>query len=301
MLLDDIIAILSDEKGSLNDAMLKTKVLLHQIGHKELVPWVTNELGGYPEDVELPPYRHVVSQPHGHVVALGQEDSDFLLPTGHLTDDQRKTVQLIKIGSAIGTIQDQAKTYREKQQGLMIRWPPEMAHEFQKGLRPGVNILKLWCEINMADFETILVQVRSRLLDFCLQLQGVVGVNAPPQQLQEKAASVDTPAMFYTAINVAAGGSVVIGSHNFQVNNQQGDIEALIEVIAKLGFQQAELDGLRKALIEDEASGKVPDVTDGETGKWYTNALKEAGKGVVKVGVDVVAATIVQGMKSYLG
>lgn len=169
---------------------------------------------------------------------------------------------------------------------------------------PGTNILKLWCEINMADFETILVQVRSRLLDFCLQLQDVVGVNAPPQQLQEKAARVDTPGMFHTAIgaiNLASGANLIIRSHGFQINNQQGDIEALIEVVAKLGFQQAELDGLRKALIEDEASGKKPDVADGETGKWYTNALKEAGKDFVKVGVDVVAATIVQAVKGYMG
>ncbi len=42
-------------------------------------------------------------------------------------------------------------------------------------------------------------------------------------------------------------------------------------------------------------------LADGETGKWYTNALKAAGKGVVKVGVDVVAATIVQAVKGYMG
>jgi hypothetical protein len=50
MLLDDIIAILSDSKGSLTDALLKTKVLLHQIGKKELAAWVTNELSDYPDD-----------------------------------------------------------------------------------------------------------------------------------------------------------------------------------------------------------------------------------------------------------
>lgn len=70
MLLDEIIALLSDQKGSLEAALLKTKVLLHQIGHKELVPWVNYELAGYPEDSELPPYRIVTSQPHGHLRAL---------------------------------------------------------------------------------------------------------------------------------------------------------------------------------------------------------------------------------------
>jgi hypothetical protein len=36
MLLDEIITILSDDKGTLNSALLKMKVLLHSIGKKDL-------------------------------------------------------------------------------------------------------------------------------------------------------------------------------------------------------------------------------------------------------------------------
>ena len=50
MLLDDIIAILSDENGTLNSALLKTKVLLHSLGKKDLAAWVTNELKGYADE-----------------------------------------------------------------------------------------------------------------------------------------------------------------------------------------------------------------------------------------------------------
>ncbi|WP_186098098.1 hypothetical protein [Burkholderia gladioli] len=39
-LLDDIVDLLSDKNGSLTGALLKTKVLLHRIGHRELVEWV---------------------------------------------------------------------------------------------------------------------------------------------------------------------------------------------------------------------------------------------------------------------
>ena len=45
-LLDEIIELLSDRKGSLTDALLKTKVLMHKIGHQELAEWVNNELNG---------------------------------------------------------------------------------------------------------------------------------------------------------------------------------------------------------------------------------------------------------------
>lgn len=45
-LLNEIIDALSSQDSSLTDALLKTKVLLHKIGHKELVEWVNRELNG---------------------------------------------------------------------------------------------------------------------------------------------------------------------------------------------------------------------------------------------------------------
>ncbi|TLZ36401.1 MAG: hypothetical protein E6K24_06535 [Gammaproteobacteria bacterium] len=298
MLLDDIIALLSDQKGSLEAALLKTKVLLHQINHKELVPWVNYELAGYPEDAELPPYRIVTSQPHGHLTSFTWQVQDWVLPTGHLKPEQKKIVRETKITSAIGTIEQHVKMYREKGQGLIRQLPPELIPAFQKVLENGVNIMSIWCTVNMADVEGIVVQVRSRLLDFCLELQGVVGVEAEPQQLQEKAAAIDAGKMFQMAI-FNKGGTIIVGSQGFQVTNQKEDIDGLIAEIAKLGFAQSELVDLRKAVFEDKSRGKTPDVTEGETGKWYTKALKEAGKGAVKAGIDVVSSVIVKAIKAY--
>jgi hypothetical protein len=298
MLLDEIIVILSDQRGSLEAALLKTKVLLHQIGHKELVLWVNNELTGYPDSVELPPYRIVSSQPHGQVVSYTLQHNDWVLPTGQLTDAQKSVVNETKMTSSIGTIEQQVRMYREKGQGLIRNLPPELIPAFQKVLERGVNIISIWCAINMADVESILVQVRSRLLDFCLELQGVVGIEAEPKQLQEKAATVDAGKMFQTAI-YNTGGTVIVGSHDFQVTNQKDDVEGLLREIAKLGYEEKDLEELRQAVIEDKSKGKAPDVTEGKTGKWFAKALKEAGKGVVKAGVDVAASVITKALEHY--
>jgi AbiTii len=119
MLLDEIIALLSDQGGSLEAALLKTKVLLRQIGHKELVPWVNSELAGYPDVTELPPYRTVTSQPHGHMVSYAWQVKDWVLPTGHLTPEQKSVVRETKITSSIGTIEQHVRMYREKGLGRM--------------------------------------------------------------------------------------------------------------------------------------------------------------------------------------
>jgi len=262
------------------------------------VPWVNYELAGYPDDADIPPYRIVSSQPHGHLTSFTWQVQDWVLPTGQLTPEQKKVVRETKITSAIGTIQQHVHMYREKGQGLVRQLPPELIPAFQKVLEKGVNIMSIWCTVNMADVEAIVVQVRSRLLDFCLELQGVVGVAAEPQQLQEKTAAIDAGKMFQMAI-FNRGGTIIVGSHNFQITNQKDDIEGLIAEIGKLGFQQGELDDLRHAVLEDKAQGKVPDVAEGATGKWYTKALKQAGKGVVKAGIDVVSSVIVKAIKAY--
>jgi hypothetical protein len=83
------------------------------------------------------------------------------------------------------------------------------------------------------------------------------------------------------------------------VTNEKDDLDGLLTAVGKLGFQQGELEALKQAVIEDKSQGKTPDVTEGATGKWYTKALKEAGKGAVKAGIDVVSSVVVKAIKAY--
>ena len=132
-----------------------------------------------------------------------------------------------------------------------------------------------------------------------LELRDVVGIDVPEKELAEKVATVDTEKMFTTAV-YGTGNTIIIGSHHIQaVTNQKEDIEGLLKEIGKLGYEQKELEDLRKAVIEDKADAKAPDVTEGATGKWYARALKDAGKGVVRVGVDVVSSVIVKAIQAY--
>jgi hypothetical protein len=126
----------------------------------------------------------------------------------------------------------------------------------------------------------------------------VVGIDVPEKELAAKAANVDTERLFNTAV-YGSGNTVIIGSHTFQaVTNEKDDLDGLLAAVGRLGFQQGELEALKQAVIEDKSQGKTPDVTEGATGKWYTKALKEAGKGA-KAGIDVVSSVVVKAIKAY--
>jgi AbiTii len=298
MLLDEIIEILSDEKGSLNNTLLKTKVLLHSIGRKDLATWVTSELKGY-SDENVPEYRVVTAEVHGHVTSYTWQANNYVLPIMHLTKQQRKNLTESRCTMSIGSIEDSIKGHKEKGTKLVRSLPPEFGALFQKVLTPGTHVFSSWCEINMVGVENILSEVRSRLLDFALELRDVVGIDVPEKDLAAKAANVDTERLFTTAV-YGTGNTIIIGSQNIQtITNEKDDLEGLLTLVGRLGFQQGELDGLRQAILEDKAQGKTPDVAEGATGKWYTKALKEAGKGVVKTGIDVVSSVLVKAVKAY--
>lgn len=299
MLLDEIVAILSDEKGSLNAALLKTKVLLHSIGKKDLATWVSNELKGYPDDKNLPEYRICGAEVHGHLTSLNWEARDYLLPIMHLKEQQKKNLTVSPCTMSIESIEESVRKFRSGGGKLIRHLPVEYGAAFKKVLTPGTNVWSAWCEINMVDIENILTEVRSRLLDFMLELRDVVGIDVPEKELAARAATADTEKMFATAV-YGSGNTIIIGSHHIQtITNQKGDLDGLLEEIKKLGYEQKDLEELRQAVNADKDEGKTPEIADGKTGQWFSSALRKAGKGVVKVGVDVAASVITKALEHY--
>jgi hypothetical protein len=302
MLLDEIIALLSSTSGSLTDALLKTKVLLHQIGRKDLVSWVNSELTGYPDD-NVPDYRIVSTEVHGQLTSVAWQMSDFRLPIQHLESEQRKQLTSFAMTSSLQIIEESIKHNREKGGGMVRNLPVESTGMFQKAMQGGVNVVSAWCQVNMGDVENILAEVRSRLLDFALELRDAVGMEAEGKQLKQKAASVDAGKMFNTAI-YGSGNTVVLGSHSTQsvtVTNAKGDIESLLETLAGVGVSRRDLDDLKSAIIDDENEGRTPTVSEGETGGWFTKLLGRAGKGTINVGVDLLSSTVVKALAAYTG
>jgi hypothetical protein len=95
MLADDIISLLSDEKSSLSEVLLKTKVFLYQIGKKELAEWINHELNGYPDAISLPSYRVIEARIMGDLLNNGWSASGQFLPTYHL-ESRRPSILCVR-------------------------------------------------------------------------------------------------------------------------------------------------------------------------------------------------------------
>lgn len=109
MLIDDIIGLLSSEEGNITDALLKTKVLLHQIGHRELVSWVNDELNGYANESEVPLYRKLKAEVRANLVSMTFRADSHPIPVGHLTEEQRESITSLDARESLASIVELAK------------------------------------------------------------------------------------------------------------------------------------------------------------------------------------------------
>jgi hypothetical protein len=298
MLIDDIIDILGNTKANLTEALLKTKILLHQISKKELTEWVNHELDGYPDGSDVPEYRIVHTRVLANVSNPVMRYTAHPIPLGHLKPEQRDPLEKSEIRGSLAVLEE----FAAKKGHLSRPIPMEANGLLSKGLGNSYNVEQAWCEINIPDMKGILVQIRSRLLDFLLEFRGSLGEPATEGDVKQKAASVDAASMFNNAI-FGSNTTIVVGHHVSQnVRNEtiKGDIGKLANALKEIGLPADEIQKLESAVAEDKGDGKEPSFS-GATGRWYTKLLARAAEGGLGVGVDIITNGVAKLLNSYFG
>lgn len=236
MLLDDLITALSDEKESLTGILLKTKVFLHQIGKKDLADWAKHELNGYADKGTLPSYRHLPTQVKANVVSVAWRYTGHPIATSHVPEEIGERFFSGAITQPISVIEEWLEGEGES---IHRPLPIEMNGLLGKNLQRGVHIERAWTETPLADVKNILAQVRSRLLDFLLELKDSVGDAEKPDEVKERALAVDTGSMFHNAI-FGANTTILIGDGSVvtatQVNAVSDMAAGVRDLISQLRY-----------------------------------------------------------------
>jgi hypothetical protein len=299
MLLDEIITMLGSTESKLTDALIKTKILLHQIGKKELAEWVNYELNGYPKDVEMPEYRILPSNVKVNVANAAWMFNDQSIPTSHMDDVFKEHFLQCKIRESLAICEDwNAKSGN----GLRRAVPMEYNHKLSEPLTEGTSVINAWCMTPIHNVKGIITQVRSRLLDFLLELRSSMGDVITDDDVKKEAAKVDASNLFNNAV-FGHNTTIMVGSHNTQnVKNkvEAGDLAALVKVLTDAGVPAEDIEELKTAIAEDVAvDGQAS--FEGRTGNWLTRTLGKLAKGTIKLGTEVTAAVITAAILGYVG
>ena len=301
-LLNELIESLSGERPTLTDALMKTKVLLHRLGQKELIGWVNLELTGYPEDVQVPDYRIFNVEIRGNVTNTAYTYNDQSLPTAHLGEDLRGKFTRYWARESISALEQLAKKNDTKV--LSIPLPPEFYGLLGKPLSNDFHVQQAWRAVGPGQLTQILAQVRSRLLDFVLELNEKLAEEMTPEEIKKVGQSPDTASMFNNAI-FGDNTTILVGDHNRQtVTNRiiKGDFEALKSLLQERNVAVADIDELRSA-IEADADGE--DVRTKRFGPrvrgWMKSMLAKAVDASWQIEIGVASNFLYEALKTYYG
>jgi hypothetical protein len=299
-LLDDIVNLLSDENGSLSDALLKTKVLMHKIGHKELADWVNDELTGYGQGKEVPAYRLVAIRVYGSVSNMAIRYPNTPLPIAGMPKEDREKWTRRTFRDSIQVLE----RYAANTDSLKAPIQPEFFQFFAKaGLEKSFIIERAWTQFEPNQIVHVLMEVRSRLLDFALNLQGKLG-DVPENAMKEAAKEIDARGMLSRAI-FGDNTTVIIGDNNSTaITNTatKGDFKALSEIFRKAGVVEADLEDLRVAVEGEDAVTVAQERRFGpKVRAWMTKMTGKAIDGTWAIGIGAGGNLLADAIGRYYG
>jgi hypothetical protein len=187
-LLDELVELLTDQNGSLTGALLKTTVLLHKLGHKELADWVTDELNGYAGNKEVPPYRVLPARLMANLANTEWRQSNQMLPISHLPADLQEMISQHKVRDSIRVLEQ----YATKPDGSLTL---PVSHGFKQSFGETVVrdgwVESMWTQIEVTQIVHLLVEVRSKLLNFVLGVQSELGETVSDADLKKAGENLD--------------------------------------------------------------------------------------------------------------
>jgi len=292
-----IITDLVDESKSLTSALLKSKVVAHKLGIKQLLKWIDAELNGY-NSTNVPPYRVIRCQVVGTLTDGSRLIKNALVPIGHLDAKIQESLKTVLLKNSISNLEEFLKCSNSPK--LVIVIPPEMCQGLSAFLK-NYNILSANKEIDRTQIIQLLTNVRTKLLEFLMELQNEIGNNI--ETMDSKKIDNDKVDKIFNTSITGNGNVLVFGDHNYQnITNKilKGSIKDIKKTFLQVGLSGEDVNELEEAINTD-----TPDIQNKAFGTkvkaWISKMFNKAQDCIWAVGVDTAGKLLTEAIKKYYG
>lgn len=293
----ELISTLGSGQCDLTTALIQARILAYQIGQEQLNEWVGWELSGYPHGAEVPSYRILKLQPRAVISNGFIRYSDFNLPTLHLDDEVRKRIMNARVGSGVAAIQEWIGTES------VASYPPEFAVYFADAIDSDFAIESLWGRPGVGAYAQILVEIRSRLLGYVLELQKTLPQGSPNTDLESASMKNKRDSLFQdvvfghnTTIQFGNGNTATVTN-----NVTLGDVSSLVEHLRKSGVPEEDLRSLELAIGEDGDGPSKTKKLGPAVAKWIGGAVTKAANGAWDIAVSAAGTLVAGALSGYYG
>lgn len=296
--LDEIVDLAASEEPRLVTILRKCLVVAARLKNDSLREWATAELNGYPDHLAMPDYRITGITAKGFFVGpFGAQINDQPLPSGVLKEEHRWWATTAYLKESVSAYE--AMVVGDKENGsAAMYWPADLVVHYQSKFFEGYALNRAWQEIPIGAIVAVVDTVRTRLLQFAIELQGEVGadeVTVPSPEFVER--SVQT--IIYGGTNVvgSVAGSVQLIGQQLVV---QGDLRSLTGALKMIGVERDRIEELTKAIEADRNEGANGGFGSRVAG-WLQQAGSYVGKEGVKAGLEVAQKAATRAVLAYFG
>lgn len=174
-LLTQIVDDLVNPQISLNDIFLKMQVVAFKLKNQAIKDWVSKELNGYKDD-ETPDFRNVPALIFGNLIqdlfgsrVLQKRNTRIII--NYASEETIKYLSYLQVKFSISEIEH----YVTNGQDIHFNVPYSMQVEISKTLSNLWHIEESWRVVPISYFVGILSTIKSKLLDFVMELNETLG------------------------------------------------------------------------------------------------------------------------------
>lgn len=179
------------------------------MGEKSLLMWVNNELNGYSNKDDIPNYRIVSTAIYGTVASYSTRWTNHRLPIMHLDEEIQENLSQIEFNESISTLMNLAKSDRPLSQSLSTKY----GFLLSEGLGNDLVVESSYQQISVGQVVQIITLIRSRLLDFILELSDKFSNLEEDVDLKKESEKMNTKELFNHTI-FGDNTTIIVGNDN---------------------------------------------------------------------------------------
>ena len=178
------------ENKPLSDVFLKLQVIVYSLKNEQLTEWFNNENNGYDKDKTLPQYRVLpvsyyaqVEQNRGFGNSL--IFNHYNLPIDQIDIELQNIMSKFEYRDSLSNIID----FSNKDKGTISIAVPNAAWVislFSKRIESNCCIHRIWREIPLNAVKNIISQIKSKLLQFLLEINENLNLNISFTEMENK-------------------------------------------------------------------------------------------------------------------
>lgn len=316
-ILKEVIGDLVNSETSLVGALLKLQYFAALTENETLTDFVSNELNGYSQGVDLPEYRKAVNSIRADVQFGDSTYPNLEIPFELIDEKYRDVLRMHPIIQSVSVLENKVvinRTGNKPSQLLsmefpMIHWEivQRAAEKLYKSEFYGAQVVGARLLTNADIIPKALTAIRSRLLTFVIETSKSFGYNVEIESFnktQETNNEKLTNLFMSTVINNQGDGNLINTGASSKIDANitisKGNVEQLTNELKKLGIDSDDIEEIHQ-IVEEEADSFETKSLGEKTIDWVTKVSGKALKGVGSIAKGATSSVLADLVKQYFG